>query len=114
MSSDDATMTACMQSEAASDGVRLNAEQPFLWTETDSSGSLWEQGGCRLTAKKKRNGEKKPHKTARHRKRSMRSPLPQWRVLALSLARVDLSSDESSCDLAKAVRGKKRLNDTNS
>lgn len=40
---------------------------------------------------------------ARHRERLMRSSLPHLLELALSLARADLSSDDPSCDLPKAV-----------
>lgn len=46
---------------------------------------------------------------ARHMKHFMRSLLPQLLALALSLARADVSSDDPSCDLPKAVREREGL-----
>lgn len=64
------------------------------------SGSSREQDGCRLTADRQRAWLPL---IASYRKHFMRSLLPQLLVLALSLARADLSSEDPSWDLPKAV-----------
>lgn len=86
------------------DGFRSWSEQPFLWTKTSTLQCIWKLEGTRWLQNNSRQTERAwLPLIARYRKRFVRSLLPQLLVLALSLARADLSSDDPSRDLPKAV-----------